>query len=232
MNKFNLAGKKEIAKTLLSYKFAIDEISTKITILEEEFRLINEYSPIEHVKTRVKNPKSILKKMKKKNIDWSIQAVEEHIRDIAGVRIVCSFEEDIYRIAEMLCKQSDITLIDKKDYIKKPKGNGYRSLHLIVKIPIFLSEGIRHVFVELQIRTIAMDFWASLEHKIYYKYNKEVPQHIKLGLKEAADQAAALDNKMAVLNKEINILKELDDTNEEENMDKYIREFLSFNVKA
>ena len=201
----------EVTKFMLAYKFALDEVGTKISILQEEFRLIHDYNPIEHVSKRIKSPASILKKIEKKNVPLRIEDVEASIRDIAGVRITCSFEEDIYRVSEMLQAQRDLEVVEIKDYIKQPKGNGYRSLHLIVKIPIFLSDREKFVPVEIQIRTIAMDFWASLEHKIYYKYNKDIPQHIKNGLKEAAEQVNALDEKMAKLNEEINILKERDE---------------------
>lgn len=233
MEKYIDDARKDITKFMLSYKFALEEISTKISILQEKFRLMHDYNPIEHVNHRLKSPKSILKKVEKKGIEKSLNTIEQTIRDIAGVRLVCAFEEDIYRVAEMLCKQRDIEVIDIKDYIQTPKENGYRSLHIIVKIPVFLSDEMRQVYVELQLRTIAMDFWASLEHKIYYKYNKAVPAHIQAGLKEAADQATALDNKMAHLNEEINILKQQDDEEEENIADyaRYIREFVQFNMQ-
>lgn len=201
----------EATKFMLAYKFALDEVGTKISILQEEFRLIHEYNPIEHVSKRIKSPASILKKIEKKKVPLRIEDIEASIRDIAGVRITCSFEEDIYRVSEMLQAQRDLEVVEIKDYIKQPKGNGYRSLHLIVKIPIFLSDREKFVPVEIQIRTIAMDFWASLEHKIYYKYNKDIPEHIRNGLREAAEQVNMLDEKMAKLNKEINILKERDE---------------------
>ena len=223
--------RKEMIKLMLGYKFAVEEMNTKISILLEEFHSIHEYSPIEHVSTRVKTPKSIIKKMKRKQLSWSLEEIKEEIRDIAGVRIICSFEEDIYRVADMLCNQRDIKVVEKKDYIKNPKDNGYRSLHLIIKIPVFLTDGVIDVYVEVQFRTIAMDFWASLEHKIFYKCCTSVPIHIKQGLKEAADQAAALDHKMAALNKEINFLKEKDDNPETDDMTKYIQTFLTYNLK-
>jgi len=228
LNLINTLDRKDITKMLLGYKFALEEMNTKISILFEEYRLVHEYNPIEHVSTRIKSPKSILRKMQHKGLEWSISEIEDKIRDIAGVRIVCSFEEDIYRVAEMLINQNDINVIEVKDYIKKPKENGYRSLHLIVKIPIFLTDCVRDVFVEIQIRTIAMDFWASLEHKIYYKYNKAVPTAIKRSLKEAADQVTALDHKMSSLNKEVNILKERDieENSQSNDMRKYIHQFM------
>lgn len=197
----------ELTRFFLVYKFALQEIETKINILQEEFQLIHEYNPIEHLSTRVKSPKSILLKMKKNNLEPSIETIRDNIRDIAGIRITCSFVEDIYKVSAMIQAQNDIEVVEVKDYIASPKGNGYQSLHLIIKIPIFMSDHMEKVYAEIQIRTIAMDFWASLEHKIYYKYNKEVPEHIRFELKEAAIQVAELDRKMERLNKEINILK-------------------------
>jgi putative GTP pyrophosphokinase len=197
----------EITRFLLQYRFALKEIETKVEILQEEFELIHEYNPIEHVTSRIKSPQSIINKVIKKGCTSSLEDIKENIRDIAGVRIICSFTEDIYKIGDMLKNQIDVEVVQIKDYIKKPKPNGYRSLHLIVKIPIFMSDRMEQVFVEIQIRTIAMDFWASLEHKIYYKYNKEIPKHIQDSLRDAAQQATELDKKMEDLNREINILK-------------------------
>lgn len=198
----------DIKRFFLAYKFALSEIETKINILKEEFKMIHDYNPIEHVSTRVKSSKSIFLKVQKKGLLPTIDAIRDNIRDIAGVRITCSFVEDIYKVSEMLHNQSDIEIVDVKDYIADPKENGYQSLHLIIKIPIFMSDRMEKVYTEVQIRTIAMDFWASLEHKIYYKYNKDMPDHIYNELKDAALQAAELDRKMERLNKEINILKE------------------------
>ncbi|WP_239422105.1 GTP pyrophosphokinase family protein [Bacillus sp. CGMCC 1.16541] len=195
----------------LSYKFALEEMHTKINILREEFHVIHEYNPIEHISTRLKSPESILKKVSKKGIKLSLDEMRENIRDIAGLRITCSFIEDIYKVSDLIQSQDDITVVEVKDYITNPKPNGYQSLHLVVKVPIFLSDGVESVYVEIQIRTIAMDFWASLEHKIYYKYNKNIPAHIQDGLKEAATQAAMLDRKMEQINHEVNILKQQDE---------------------
>lgn len=194
----------------LQYKFALEEISTKVNILKEEFRLIHEYNPIEHVVTRIKSAESIMKKTAKKGLPLSLDAIERNIKDIAGIRIICSFVQDIYRISEMIQGQSDIEVVEIKDYIKNPKPNGYQSLHIVMKIPVFMSDRVIKVFVEMQVRTIAMDFWASLEHKIYYKYNKQIPEHLTRQLKEAAETAAELDRKMEHLNNEVNILKEND----------------------
>ena len=200
----------KITRFGMRYKFALEEISTKVNILKEEFRLIHDYNPIEHVSTRIKSAESIIKKVKRKNLPWSLETIQENIKDIAGIRITCSFVTDIYRISEMIQSQSDIEVVEVKDYIQHPKPNGYRSLHIVMRIPVFMSDRVEHVYVEMQIRTIAMDFWASLEHKIYYKYNKEIPEHLTRQLKEAANTVNELDHKMEELNREINILKEND----------------------
>lgn len=202
--------RKKVTRFGMAYKFALEEISTKVNILKEEFRLIHDYNPIEHVSTRVKSAESIMNKAHRKGLRLSLGVIKENIRDIAGIRITCSFESDIYRISEMIQSQSDVEVIEVKDYIKHPKPNGYRSLHLVLKIPVFMSDRVEKVYVEMQIRTIAMDFWASLEHKIYYKYDKQIPGHLTEQLKEAADTVAELDRKMEHLNHEINILKEND----------------------
>jgi len=199
--------KQELMRFLMQYKFAINEMMTKVNILKQEFTYIHEYNPIEHVSHRVKSPKSILKKVEKKGIKPSPAVIKEHIRDIAGIRITCSFESDIYIIRDMLKHQDDITLLSEKDYIQSPKPNGYRSLHLILSIPIFMSDRTENVCVEVQIRTIAMDFWASLEHKIYYKFNKQVPKHLNIELTEAAEAAHKLDQKMEKLHREMAEIK-------------------------
>lgn len=201
--------KLELTRFMMAYKFAMDEMNTKINILKQEFQYIHDYSPIEHTSSRLKSPESILNKVTRKSIDYSLTAIKEQILDIAGIRITCSFRSDIYRISEMLLNQKDIEVVECRDYIKHPKPNGYQSLHLIVKVPVFMSDREEKVFVEIQIRTIAMDFWASLEHKIYYKYNKEIPEKLSQELKEAADSAADLDRKMETIHKEVSAIKEL-----------------------
>ncbi|NLK21189.1 MAG: GTP pyrophosphokinase family protein [Epulopiscium sp.] len=198
---------KQLTRFLMSYKFGMDELNTKINILKQEFQYIHEYNPIEHVKSRIKTPESILKKVHRKGIEASLPSIRENIKDIAGIRIVCSFVSDIYKLSEMLQNQKDIRTIKYKDYIKTPKPNGYQSLHLILEVPVFMSDRVEDVCVEVQIRTMGMDFWASLEHKIYYKYNEEIPQNLKDELKEAALTVAQLDEKMENLNKEINTFK-------------------------
>jgi len=200
----------EMSKFIMPYKFAVDEINTKINILKEEFTHLHEYNPIEHISSRVKTVESIIKKVYRRKIDLSFEAIKKEIHDIAGVRVTCSFTSDIYKIKEMIESQQDINVLLVKDYFKNPKPNGYRSLHIIVEIPIFLSDRTEHIPVEIQIRTIAMDFWASLEHKIFYKYNKNIPQTLTDELKNAATAAAELDTKMEHLNEEISRYKETD----------------------
>ncbi|WP_100404969.1 GTP pyrophosphokinase [Bacillus solitudinis] len=204
--------KNKITRFLMAYKFAIDEMDTKIKILQEEFEYIHDYNPIEHTKSRLKAPESILNKVMRKGGPISFANVKENLRDIAGIRITCSFRSDIYQISDMLQKQRDLKLIEIKDYIKDPKDNGYQSLHLIFEIPIYMSDREERVYVEVQIRTIAMDFWASLEHKIFYKYNQGVPERLLKELKDAAETAATLDRKMEELHNEVNEMKDVTNT--------------------
>ncbi|SNS49388.1 putative GTP pyrophosphokinase [Micrococcales bacterium KH10] len=188
---------------MLQYKFAIEEVLTKVNILRDEFTHLHHENPIEHVTSRLKSPGSVLDKVERKGCDATFKAIRDTILDIAGVRIVCSFVPDIYQVLDALQKQDDLTIIDVKDYIANPKPNGYRSLHMIVSVPVFLSSGTVPVTVEIQIRTIAMDFWASLEHKIYYKYDRQVPASILEGLAESAQVAHSLDTKMTSLRDEV-----------------------------
>lgn len=187
------------------YRCAIMEVETKFKVLNEEFSLQYDRNPIESIKTRIKSTEGIIKKANKKKIPFTMEAIQENIRDIAGIRVICSFSEDIYMLADCLLKQDDITLIDRKDYIKNPKESGYRSLHLIIEIPIFLHNEKRPMKVEVQLRTIAMDFWASVEHKLRYK--KNIPdseaESLAVELSEYADQLAALDYKMEQIKKRI-----------------------------
>ncbi|WP_280265722.1 GTP pyrophosphokinase [Nocardia wallacei] len=188
---------------MLGYKFAIDEITTKINILREDFNNTHEYNPIEHVGSRLKSPESVLEKVQRKNYAMNLASIRENVLDIAGVRVVCSFLSDIAVIKDMLIGQEDITLLEERDYITHRKPNGYQSLHLIVSIPVFRSNRTERMPVEIQIRTIAMDFWASLEHKIYYKYRGEVPPNLRADLTQAAEVAAQLDEKMEALHRQI-----------------------------
>ncbi|WP_296879021.1 GTP pyrophosphokinase family protein [Thomasclavelia sp.] len=194
-------------ETLMAYyRCAIMEVETKFRVLNEEFSVYYDQNPIETIKSRLKSQTSILKKLKKKNIAFSLKNIEENIFDVAGIRVICSFEDDIYLLAECLLKQDDVKLIEKKDYIKNPKSNGYRSLHLIIEIPIFLKNEKRAMKVEVQLRTIAMDFWASLEHKLRYKksLDEKIAESISQSLLECADISAKLDHKMQMIQKQIN----------------------------
>lgn len=189
--------------SMFLYNSALKEIGTRIDILNDEFLNIHKYNPIEHVKSRIKTPESIVKKLKRNGYEVTIENMLRHINDIAGIRIICSFTSDIYRIADMIAGQSDINVLTIKDYIKEPKDNGYKSYHMIVSIPIFLSDKVVEAKVEIQIRTIAMDFWASLEHKIYYKFEGQAPDDIIDALRECSDIVSILDERMLLLNNRI-----------------------------
>lgn len=193
----------ELDKLLTYYQFGIDEVSTKINTLRHEFEAIHDYSPIEHVRTRLKSPESLLGKALRRHVDLDIPSIRAEIRDIAGIRVTCSFVSDVYWIAQMLSAQPDLRLLQTKDYIATPKSNGYRSLHLIVEVPVFLSQHVEHVPVEVQIRTIAMDFWASVEHKLSYKYRAAMPDHLAAELDDAARVATDLDARMGRLRDEV-----------------------------
>ena len=195
--------KTQLTRFMMSYKFAADEMMTKINILKEEFSSIHDYSPIEHVSSRLKSPEGILKKAVRTGCPIELDEIREHIRDIAGVRITCSFVSDTYRVCDMLTSQQDVTVLKIKDYISTPKPNGYRSLHLLVDVPVFMSDRVQPVTVEIQIRTIAMDFWASLEHKIHYKYGGSVPEALLVDLTQAAEVANRLDVKMERLHEQV-----------------------------
>lgn len=185
------------------YQCALMEVETKFRVLNEQFSLAHDRNPIESIKTRVKSLESITEKLNRRNLPFSTQSIEENLTDIAGIRIICSFREDIYFLADCLLEQDDITLIQRKDYIENPKENGYRSLHLIVEVPIFLEHKKKMMKVEVQLRTIAMDFWASLEHKIYYKFEGNAPEYISKDLQECAKMVSELDDKMLSLNEAI-----------------------------
>ena len=188
---------------ILLYNSALKEVGTKLEILNDEFQHVHQYNPIEHIKSRIKTPESIVKKLKRRGYEVSVSNMVRFVNDIAGVRIICSFTSDIYRIADMLARQNDIRVLSIKDYIKNPKDSGYKSFHMIVSVPIFLSSETMETKVEIQIRTVAMDFWASLEHKINYKYDGTVPEHIQRELSDCAEMVSDLDAKMMSLNEEI-----------------------------
>ena len=194
--------------TMFLYSSALKSINTKIEILNNEFIQLYNYNPIEHVTSRLKTPSSIVNKLKKDGKEVTIENMVEHLNDIAGIRIICSFMSDIYPIADMIAKQADITVLHVKDYIRYPKTNGYKSYHMVVTIPVYLSEGKIDTKVEIQIRTIAMDFWASLEHKIAYKFEGNAPDYLEAELKACADMVDVLDAKMFSFNQAITELEE------------------------
>lgn len=196
------------------YTAALKQIETKIEIINNEFKTLHKYNPIEHVSSRIKSKQSINNKLKKKGLEPTYENLVKTINDVAGIRIICSFIPDIYKLVEMLENMQDITIVKKKDYVTNPKDNGYSSYHLIVSVPVSLSIGTIGVKVEIQIRTMAMDFWASLEHKIKYKYDKEIPKAVKKELKECAKMTQKLDKRMShlgrnLMEEEKQIIKEI-----------------------
>jgi len=201
--------RQDFTRFMMRYKFGMEEIVTKLTILHDEFAHLHETNPIENVSSRLKNPDSILEKMGRKACEPTFESIADKITDIAGVRVTCSFVSDVYHVFDMLTSQSDVVIVEVRDYIAAPKPNGYRSLHALIEVPVYLSDGEIPVLVEVQLRTIAMDFWASLEHKIHYKYREDVPQALLDGLKDAADTATELDATMERLHTEVKTAGEL-----------------------
>lgn len=200
-NEYSVDSWKEVN---LIYNAALKQVETKMEILNDEFHHVHQYNPIEHIKARIKSPESIVKKLKRHGYESTIENMIKYVNDIAGIRVICSFTSDIYTIAEMIRGQKDIKVIATKDYITYPKTSGYRSYHMVVTVPVYLSDRIVDTKVEIQIRTVAMDFWASLEHKIHYKLEGDAPEHIKNQLIECARMVMDLDAKMLSLNEEIN----------------------------
>ena len=190
-------------EVLIVYNAALKQIQTKMEILNDEFQHVHQYNPIEHIKARIKTSESIVKKLKRYGYESTIENMVKYVNDIAGIRIICSFTSDIYRIADMIENQRDIKVESVKDYITYPKASGYKSYHMIVTVPVYLSDRIVDTKVEIQIRTVAMDFWASLEHKIHYKFEGDAPEHIKNELIECARMVSDLDARMLSLNEEI-----------------------------
>ncbi len=185
------------------YGSALKKVETMLVILSDEFQFTHSYNPIEYIKSRIKKPNSITKKLKRGNHDDDMASMVKYCNDVAGIRIVCSFTSDIYKLAEMIGRQGDMRLVSIKDYIQNPKESGYKSYHMLVTVPIFLAEKIVDTVVEIQIRTIAMDFWASLEHKIYYKFEGDAPEYIRRDLQECSDIVSMMDAKMLQLNEAI-----------------------------
>ena len=197
-NKSLIENTKKAKELMTYYHCAMLEVQTKLNVLNEQFAIENERNPIESIKSRIKSIQSIHDKLKRRGHVFSLKSIEENLNDVAGIRVICSFVDDIYMIADCLSQQDDIKILERKDYIRSPKENGYRSLHLIVEIPIFLRNEKKKMRVEIQLRTIAMEFWANLEHKIRYKKNldSEKERAIEQGLKECAVISATLDTKM------------------------------------
>lgn len=203
---------------LLVHQFAVDELRMRLENLDEEFRVIHDYNPIEHIRYRVKKPTSIIEKLHRLGYAPTIENAKEKIFDIAGIRVICAFQADIYRVADHISNHPGIDVVKIKDYIKKPKENGYKSLHIHILYPVYLSDGVERVRVEIQVRTIAMDFWASLEHKIYYRYRQKAPIMIQAELKGCADMISNLDDRMYNLKRIISTYEqeELEDSKENE----------------
>lgn len=192
----SLSSVRNYVETQQQYASAIREVRTKLEVLNDEFAVKHDHNPIHSIESRLKSPKSIIKKLKKKGLEFSMENARKHLYDIAGIRVICGYIDDIYNIAEILTNQNDITLLNTKDYIKNPKPNGYRSLHLVLTVPIFLSGGPVSIPVEIQIRTVAMDFWASLEHELRYKTKNEIPEDVHKELYDCASLIASLDERM------------------------------------
>ena len=196
-------------KLMMQYRCAMLEVQTKFEVINNELSLYGDRNPIEFIKSRIKRPVSIMEKLKRKGFEISIDSIQNNIYDIAGIRVVCSFPEDIYRLAEKICMQDDIKLLNKKDYIKNPKPNGYRSLHLILEVPVFFTEEKKRLPVEVQLRTIAMDFWASIEHKLRYKKNlpESVSADISESLRKCSEEINEMDFRMEAINRWIELSK-------------------------
>ena len=198
-----LANDPRFKQLLMLYECAIMQVNTKLQVLNNEFSHTFKRNPIESIKSRIKTPESIWEKLNRRNLPIDVATIERDLTDIAGIRVICPFQDDIYNVADLLTTQDDVTLVEKKDYIKNPKPNGYRSLHLIIAVPIYLATGKKMMKVEVQLRTIAMDFWASLDHKLRYKKNLENSEEIAQELKECAAIIAGVDVKMQNIRKKI-----------------------------
>jgi putative GTP pyrophosphokinase len=198
----------EIDHLMLKYQFALDKLETELNIIIKEFEFNNKYQPVEHIKSRIKSKESALKKLEKKGYEITLDNLKNHIHDMVGVRIVCSFLSDVYDIVNIIEKSENIKIKEKKDYIANPKQSGYSSYHLIVLVPIYLEQNTEYIEAEIQIRTMAMDFWASLDHKIQYKFRELIPEEVKKEMYNCSVATKTLDNKMMGLNKIVNKYKE------------------------
>lgn len=194
---------RQFQQIMMMYNCAIREVKTKLEVLNDELSVRNQRNPIELIKSRVKKPESIIEKLKRRGLPISLESVVENLDDVAGIRVICSFIDDIYELADMLIRQDDIQVIAIKDYLKHPKRNGYRSYHMIIEVPVFFSDRKKPMRVEVQIRTIAMDFWASLDHQLKYKKQFTDGNDISIELKKCADVIAQTDEKMLEIRKRI-----------------------------
>jgi len=196
----------KVKELMTVYGCALKTVATKLDILNEDFRNFYPINPIEHIKSRIKSPESMADKLTKRGFPVTAASAREHLFDIAGIRVICSFTRDIHMLVEVIRKQSDIVILDEKDYVENPKPSGYRSYHIIAEVPVYLTESALRVPVEIQIRTEAMDFWASLEHKVRYKYKEEIPKHLSDELIVCADKIAELDQRMFLIHEIINLI--------------------------
>lgn len=203
-----LLNEREISSLMLKYNFALQLLETQFNILIKEFEFKNKYNPVEHMKSRLKTEKSIIDKLNKKGYEVTTKNMISHVHDIIGIRIVCSFLDDVYDIVDIIKSSKQFKIKEEKDYIKNPKSTGYMSYHLIVLVPIYLNETVEHVEAEIQIRTSAMDFWASIDHKIQYKFPSEIPEEVKNEMFNCAVDIRKLDEKMYQLNEIVNKYKE------------------------
>ena len=199
----DLESQKEWTRLLLMSKFGIDEVETKLNIINDEYHFLHDYNPIEHITSRNKSPRNIMEKLRRMGLEPTLKNARLHLNDIGGIRVICSLIEDVYTIADQLKHQNDITVLTIKDYIKNPKPNGYRSYHMIIEVPVFLTDRVTPVKIEVQIRTVAMDLWAGLEHKIYYKSGIRIPQTLQDEIKQTADDMAAIDQRLCRMKAEI-----------------------------
>ena len=207
---------RQFQQAMMRYTCAIREVKTKLEVLNDELSVKNQRNPIEMIKSRVKKPKSIVEKLQRRGFEISLESMEKNLDDVAGIRIICSFLDDIYEVADMLIRQDDVKVIAVKDYIQNPKPNGYKSYHMVVTVPVYLTDGPVETKVEIQIRSVAMDFWASLEHKIAYKFEGNAPEYISRDLRECAGIVGQLDAKMLSLNEAILEAKEKQEHEREE----------------
>ena len=191
------------------YQAAIRQVQTKLENLDDEFQMKHRRNPIHHMQSRMKTIRSMMEKLERKHLQQSITSAVDNLTDIAGIRVICSYLQDVYTVADLLTSQDDVHVVKVRDYIKNPKSNGYRSLHLVVEVPVYLSEGRLSVPVEVQIRTIAMDFWATLEHSLRYKAQDQVPQSISDELQQTATDIAALDQRMQAIHDKVELLSSL-----------------------